>query len=300
MSHWKQQKEVGGSFGIWVLFFIFKLFGANICKIFTSPVLLYFYIFNKKGRVAINEFYANLSTITNKNYKQNNTIKNFFFFGFGVVDRLAIWCNKIPKSKVNPINESSIYDYIDKKIGGIIMTSHLGNFELSRVASKSRTSAVMNIIVDLSNAKKMQKIMQATSNEYNLNIITVESINMATVMMLQEKIEAGEFLVIAGDRTPKDNKNTVKANFLGKQANFPTGAYILAKILGCPTFSIVCLKNKDKYDVYFDLLFKKINFNSKNKQEILSLCATKYANKLEKYTQIAPEQWYNFYDFWRK
>ncbi len=298
MNPWKKQTEVGSSIGLWFLFIIFKIFGSFVCKIFMSPVLLYFYLFKKNTRQSINIFYQKLSSNTGNKYGYFYPIKNFLNFGYGIIDRLSIWNNKIPISQINPINEESIYSYMDKNIGGIIVVSHLGNFEISRVASKNRTLAVMNIIVDSSNAKKIQKIMQATNNDYDFNLISVDNINMQTIILLQEKVELGEFLVIAGDRITDKQSNTIEANFLGDKAKFPIGPYVLAKVLGCPVFNICCLKNNNKYDVYFELLFEKIKFNSRTKDETLKLCVAKYTSTLEKYVKKAPTQWYNFYNFW--
>ena len=124
-------------------------------------------------------------------------------------------------------------------------------------------------------------------------------------MLLSEKIEQGEFIVIAGDRVPvASNPRVTIANFLGAPAAFPIGPYVLASILQCPTYLLFSLQ-QNRYggerkhaEIHFELLRETIRLPPKGRDEALQPLVADYAARLQHYCARAPLQWFNFYDFW--
>ena len=89
--------------------------------------------------------------------------------------------------------------------------------------------------------------------------------------MLHDKIEQGELVIMAADRIPIGNSNRVsKAPFLGKEALFPQGPFILAGLLRCPVFTFLCLKRQGKFVIYFDCFSPGIHYAKSSRDKALT------------------------------
>nr|MDA3849957.1 glycosyl transferase family 2 [Spirochaetaceae bacterium] len=116
----------------------------------------------------------------------------------------------------------------------------------------------------------------------------------------------GNLVIIAADRTAKHNKmKNTPVNFLGEEAWFPQGAFILASLLECPIYYMFALREDDRdlnspYE--FHVYKSKSQFKSsrKERKQTLAKCTQEYAEHLEKLCLEHPFQWFNFFDFWEK
>lgn len=303
-SHnWKTQTERGSLWGIRLMITIYRLLGERICKVVLFPVLLYFYWTGKKTRHSLSNFYQQIQQI-NPEIKAT-PFSNVLSFGFGLVDRLSLWTGRFAIDRIRPHNSEILYDHAATGQGGLIFSSHLGNFELCRAAGRTRFSAKMNVLVDISNAKKINQMMQVVNQEFLADIIPVSQIDIALAVQLKEKVDNGEFVIIAADRVNNINDNkenhSIRVPFLGKTTAFPIGPYVLAKVLDCPVFSLYCFRADDgKYEVFFHRLFDHVQFNRQTRQSAVNEYATRYAEQLGDYCLRYPKQWYNFYDFWKQ
>ncbi len=302
-KHWAQTDERGSLLGILFLLYSFKLLGATVCKLFMSPVLLYFYLFNGTARSNLKAYLVRLNAYfpAAPEASQWHVLKIFFNFGFGIVDRMAAWQGKVSKFKLTKVNNQVFLDLRNKNQGAVIVVSHVGNFEVSRMASGANKGAVFNVFMHTKNAKKFTQAIKKFNPEYALSVIQGDAMNMQMAIELKEKVEAGEFVVIAGDRIPVNNeKGVVEVDFLGEAAKVPIGPYVLAKVLGCPLIGLFCTKQGAGYQVVFESLANKISFGRNNKQLVLQQHAQHYIHTLERQLKLAPLQWYNFHDFWHK
>jgi predicted LPLAT superfamily acyltransferase len=158
----------------------------------------------------------------------------------------------------------------------------------------------INVLVHTKHAEKFNSLLNKSSDNSRLNLIQVTEITAATAMMLNDKIDAGELVIIAADRTPVSNSQRVsRATFLGAEALFPQGAFILAALLKCPVYTVFCLKQQDKYAVYFDHFSDGLHFPRKNREQAIQQVIQRYADRLQTYCIKEPLQWFNFFDFWQ-
>jgi len=116
---------------------------------------------------------------------------------------------------------------------------------------------------------------------------------------LSERVDRGEWIAIAGDRTPTTgHARTSRAPFLGEEAAFSQGPYVLAALMGCPVYLMFCLREGNGHTVYFERFAERIDLPRKDRQATLARLVSQYASRLEYHCIRAPLQFYNFYDFW--
>lgn len=119
-------------------------------------------------------------------------------------------------------------------------------------------------------------------------------------MLLQQKIEDGELVVIAGDRTSSHAQGrVVYAPFMGQEAAFPQGPFILAGLLDCPVYLMFCLREQGRYRVHLERFAETLKGPRAGRMERLQQAVSRYSERLEHYARREPLQWFNFFDFWR-
>ncbi|MEZ9706608.1 glycosyltransferase family 2 protein, partial [Vibrio breoganii] len=119
---------------------------------------------------------------------------------------------------------------------------------------------------------RFNSVMKAVNPQSDLNLIQVTSMGPDTAILLQQKLEQGEWIVIVGDRTSTSKESrSVWAEFLGKEAPFPQGPFMLASVLKAPVFLLFGLRDdsqsKPHFNVYFEHFSNKIELPRKTREQ---------------------------------
>ncbi len=130
-------------------------------------------------------------------------------------------------------------------------------------------------------------------------MIQVDSMGPEAVIMLRDKLAAGEHVAISGDRVSvKHKERSIRVPFLGRPAPFAEGPFILASLLECPVHLLFCLKIGGKYRVSVEPFADPLVLPRKERRAALERTIVRYAERLEAHCLLAPMQWFNFFDFW--
>ena len=300
-KHWADVKEAGASIGMKILYYILVIFGAIPVYIALYPVILYFYLFKSEARKASREYLENLSTsYPELGIKSSPLVgfKHFLQFANLIVDKVQVWMGRLNIDDLGFSGRQLIVDYMSTGTGALLVGSHHGNLEVCRGLSRQVPGVKVNVLVHTKHAMKFNSLLSDVDASNRMNLIQVTDIDPATIILLKEKIDNGEFVVIVGDRVPISSDSTQSAEFLGKEADFPVGPYVLAMLLGCPIVLIFCIKNAGKYTMYFEKFVDKVKRVRKDRDSVFADLAQRYARRLEHYCKLAPLQWGNFFPFW--
>ena len=74
---------------------------------------------------------------------------------------------------------------------------------------------------------------------------------------------------------------------------------MLAGLLKCPVNLMFCLKHKGRYRVILEPFAREVVWRRNNREQVIDDWATLYADRLGYYCLQAPQQWFNFYPFWK-
>jgi len=303
VSHWSKIEERGIVWGMEFLLKVYLIFGRKILQIFLYPVVSYYWLLNSKGRAASQQYLERISVFNNDvdiNKDMKGSYLHFISFANALIDKLAAWSGSLTLDDVQTHGREAVIGHLAQGQGVFIMGSHLGNLEVCRVIAKLRKNITINVLIHSKHTEKFNTVLNKYADSEKLNLIQVTSVNASTAMLLQDKIEAGELVIIAGDRTPVGAKGRVaQADFLGHPASFPQGPFILALLLKCPVFTLFCLKEQDKQVIYFDHFSDGLDIPRKHRTATIQHYVEKYAERLQYYCAKAPLQWFNFYDFWQ-
>lgn len=302
-NHWAQIEERGIVWGMDFLLKVYLLLGRKVLQVFLYPVVSYYWLLNSKGRAASREYLqqlANYQGNASSNVSWRDSYQHFISFANALIDKLAAWSGSLTLDDVESHGREQVVKHLEQGQGVLVLGSHLGNLEVCQVIAKLRKTIKINVLVHTQHTEKFNSLLNKYAESGSLNLISVTDVNAATAMMLQDKIEAGELVIIAADRTPVSGGGRVaSSSFLGRQANFPQGPFILALLLKCPVFTLFCLKEKHKQVIYFDHFSDQMKVSKKQRTAAIQQAVDAYAKRLQQYCIKAPLQWFNFYDFWQ-
>ena len=194
--------------------------------------------------------------------------------------------------------------------GAMLITSHLGNMEFLRcLATKGETGVdrriPVTVVMNLSTTSHFNQTLGSLNGRCTLDIINADDIGMDSLEKMQESLEQGGLVVLAGDRTSASAPDRcISVSFLGRQAPFPAGSFLLAGLLKVPVYFVFSLREPGsffapKYNMFVNKASVSFDCPRQERKERARELCSQFARLLERYCTAYPFQWYNFFDFWR-
>jgi len=302
-KHWAQMEERSVIWGMRFLLRVYLLFGRTVLQVFLYPVVIYYWLLNRPARLASQAYLDRLVQFAPDLTLHGGllwSVRHFISFANAIIDKLAAWSGALSRDDVRYFGREALVARLRLGQGVVLLGSHLGNLEVCRVIADFDKTLRINVLVHTKHAEKFNRLLNQTSDNSRLNLIQVTEITAATAMLLNDKIDAGELVIIAADRTPVGGQQRVsKAEFLGAEALFPQGPFILAALLKCPVYTVFCLKQQGKHVIYFDHFSELLDIPRKTRGQAMQQTIQRYAERLQAYCLKEPLQWFNFFDFWR-
>lgn len=315
-SHWSGEKEKKGS--LWQMrfvFFLYRILGFKGFRFFLHPVAFFFFLFSPSSRRISRDFQEKVARQKNCGQKVSGLqiYRHFFSFSHALIEKLAAWAGDLHSSKLIEMTQdiTSLKEALQKKQGAVILCSHLGNVEMLRALANNESGDYIpefqvQSVVDFSVTSNFNQLLKEVNPESMVKLINASSIGPDSIIYLRQRIEAGDLVVIAADRTARNNrqKNT-ELTFLGQEAAFPQGAFVLAILLEAPVYYMFGLRQQDlnySSPYEFHVYRSKIQFDAarRNRQQCINQATQEFAGYLENLCLEHPLQWYNFFDFWAK
>ncbi|MFZ6730705.1 acyltransferase [Undibacterium sp. Ji42W] len=297
--HWASINEVSFVAGMRFLFWIFKFCGRWPFRIFLYPVLAWYVLTKPAPRRASMAYLQRVNAYAKVAQGWVGVLRHFAAFAENILDKMLLWGGLFDENKVKYAGQEEMHIQVTQKRGGLIVCSHLGNLEMCRVLSRRFPEVKLTVLVHTKHAQAFNRMLAQLDPDSQMNLLQVTEMTPATAMLLADKIAEGGFVVIAGDRIPVAPQPRVAvASFLGRDAAFPVGPYVLASVLQCPVYLLFSLQMDGVPQVCFELFREAIRLPRKGRDEALHCVVADYAARLQYYAVRAPLQWFNFYDFW--
>jgi predicted LPLAT superfamily acyltransferase len=304
-SHWSALQERGVYAGLCFLAAIVKLLGRRACRISLYPIIIYFWASGREGRRASNDY---LARVLDHPPTWRDSLRHFLSFGDRTVETFAAWIALSPKAQL-VFEGAADLQQMEREPGGLLLiVSHYGNIELLRAGLSAELRARLTAFVHSDNAVQFNRVLARFQPEAALNTLQVTEVGPDTMLDLQRRIDNGEWIAIAGDRTPVKGQGqaggrVTRVPFLGSEAPFPIGPYVIAGLLGCPVYTMFCVRDEhtNRHRVLFEKLADRITLpRGRGKDVVITEHAAQYADRLGALCKKQPYLWYNFFDFWEQ
>ena len=298
---WWKRQERGGTFFLRLSLFLAQILPEFALKLIVKIVVWFYYIFSKNERENIAEFRRNLSVFAgSQTLKGTSVFSHFEAFGGAICDKFRVWKGKIKDDELEIIDLERIKsELIGAQKGQILLTAHLGNVEICKALAARVKGFRMVILTYDENSRKFNEVLREISkNDGSVRMMAVNKLDVAAMLELKNIVESGEHIGIMGDRTPLGGDKAARVKFLGKEAGFNYGPYLIAGILGVKISSLWCQKIDGKFRIELVPLASAVKLG-RDKAASARQYLQIYVRELENRCKQTPTQWFNFFDFWR-
>jgi len=255
-------------------------------------VVPFYMLFRRKGYLSIYRYFRKQHRYPAMK-SLFKTYRNHYLFGQMMFDRFAVYAGQKKFEVDNPENDLFL-ERVDASQGCVIAGAHVGNPELCGYLLCQQTKRINSMIYG-GEAKEVQRNRFRTLNENNVRLIPVSE-DMSHIFIINEALTNGEMVSMPCDRAFGSAK-TVECDFLNGKADFPVGAFVLALRFNVPVIALFVLKvSASRYRIH---VVRVPILQEGSKREQINQMIRSFAAILEGIVKQYPEQWFNFYPFWK-
>jgi predicted LPLAT superfamily acyltransferase len=300
--HWSRIPEATFAPGIRVLLALYSVFGRRAFRAALWPVVLWYALARPAARRASAEYLGRLrqaSDGTTPAPTFAGTLRHFAAFAEALLDKLLVWGGRLEALRYELHGAAALREALAAGRGAVLVTAHIGNFELCQVLATRYTPVRINVLMHTANTARFNALLERQRLAERLCLIPVDGLGPATAALLAQRVDAGELVAIAGDRLLADGAGgSLATPFLGQPAAFPIGPYVLAAALGCPLIALFATRHGEMYRISVEQLAERVILPRQGRPEALRALLERFVALLEAECRAAPLQWFNFYPFW--
>jgi predicted LPLAT superfamily acyltransferase len=300
-SHWADLGETTFTAGIGFLSRVHRWFGRWPFRVCLYPVVLFYWLTSTTARRASLEYLQRVQQahgVFARKPGHWTSLRHFCCFAETLLDKTLAMSGRYPPERLAFEGEQAIVEQMESGVGGVIVTAHLGCLELLQASASWRPDLKINILVHTAHAQRFNRILARLNPEAQVRLLQVTGFNAPTAMLLADRVAAGEWIAIAGDRIPVTGDRLLQVPFLGRLAAFPAGPYLLASLLHCPVYMMACVHAGAGYTAHVSKFADRIQLPRAQRVQVMTQYAAAFAHWIEERLRESPLDWFNFYPFW--
>lgn len=290
MSGWDGRSK-GNPLGYRIFISLLRWGGVPAAYFLLRFVVLYYIWFNPKVTQPLKELY--LKRLRFHPRKSRRLIRrNIYIFGQTLIDKIVVMSGGKHKYVIERTGGHYLNELAEGGKGGILVSAHLGNWELAGHLLQ-RLDSVINIVMYDGEAEQIKQYLEQVTGPKTFHIIFIRE-DMSHIYEMSAALQRNELICIHADRFVKGNR-TVEHDFLGSSAHFPLGPFVLASKLRAPVCFVFAVK-KSTYTYHF-YGFPPRTYEGRGLTGAMTMLED-YVALLEEKVKQYPEQWFNYFDFW--
>ena len=289
---WTGQSR-GPQWGVKIFLRILKAFGYWPAYLLILPVSFVYYIRDKETKIALTEFRTQLGLTTTR----FSMWKHFFAYSMAYLHRTGFFQRGTRGLKVAVVGEQSIAEAL-KKSGVIILSAHIGAWEIGGNLLVDRIHAPVNILAAERDMGPLAELDSDLFKARRVSVVNVDQDPLSLSLTIRDALKRKEIIAALGDRFVSEG-SLVTIDFLGRETQFPQGIFEIAMMYRVPIIPVFTLRTG--LSSYTFIARDEIRVQPKSRAErgeVLKESITKYVREVEKIAREYPEQWYNFFPYW--
>jgi predicted LPLAT superfamily acyltransferase len=261
----------------------------------------YFILFPRRVAVSV-RFYSALFPRRGGLYHFWCAWRQFHNFTHVYMDRILL----LDEQNLTITHEGWNYleDAVNRKIGGIILMSHVGNWEIAAhsLRIQGRNNPQMKLLLYLGQKHKdqIEHTQKESLVQSGVKIIVVEEEGGTPTDIVEgiNFLKAGGLVSLTGDRLWRKDQRSVPVRFLGHEAFLPETPFVFALLSGTPLFIFFAFRTCKQTYLFQNLPPEYVHANDRNdRQEAIRRAAQTYADCLEEKVRQHPLEWFHFEPF---
>lgn len=293
-TRWQDVAEKGSVIGIRILVGLVTTLGRRVTRVVLHLVAGWYLAFHPVVRAASRDYLLRLRGRAST----GDVYRHVLCFARVTLDRVFLARGMTAPFVLSYDGEHHLRSVPSTGRGALVILAHLGSFEVLRASGELRALPI-SFLGYFRNARMINGALRALNPTMDAGLIRIEPENPTFVLDVEERITAGGIVATMGDRVGHDGKAVV-VPFLGAPAAFPTGPYLLAAAIGCPVYlAFGVYEEPNRYSLRCEPFADRVVLPRASRADALAAYASRYAERLEHQCRLAPDNWFNFFPFWR-
>ncbi len=288
-------KAKGSTLGNFIFIKIISALGPFPAYILCIIVAFHYAIFDREGIDALCIFRKKLGL---KSTHLWHLFRHFYSFGMALIDRVTFLVRKNPPFKYTYINEDYISNTLNLGKGVILLSAHIGNWDVAGNLLFDRLYKCINIIMLDNERRDIKSIYNSITEKRRFKTIEVSKDGMNMMISVRRALKNNEIVCFHGDRV--FGSTGAILTLFGGDARFPDGPFRIAAITGAPIIPVFTMKTGMRH--YTFIAYSPITFNNisdENRNNLIRQAMESYISVLEDVVRKYPYQWFNFHNVWK-
>jgi predicted LPLAT superfamily acyltransferase len=263
------------------------LYGILAC------VVPFYMLFSRKGYLSIYRYFRRRFAFSPfRSFLK--TFHNHFVFGQCLLDKFAVYAGR-NDFKIVFTGYDEYIRLINSDKGFIIASAHVGNLELGGYLLFHGNKSAHTLVFSGEGGELMKNRAKAMARN-NLFMIPLSN-DLSHVFVIKDVLARGNIVSVLCDRNMSNMKHS-EYTFLGEQADFPMGIFTLAAQWNVPVLSMFVVK--ESFRRYHAYMQPVVADTQGKRTEVVDSYIKAFIRQLENIVRMYPEQWFNFYAFWKE
>ena len=295
-GHWQSRPEGGGRFALWLIRTIALHGGRRLGRFCLYPITLYFFLRRGPERRASRQY---LQRVFGRPPTVWQVLRHIHCFPATTLDRIFLLAHGERPFRIETEGLALLDERIAQGRGVLLFGSHQGSFEALRAIGARRPEMSLRVVLDKQKTPAMTDLLEALAPQVGASVIDAAQDGTTIVLAMAEACQGGALVAMLADRG-RGHEVLRRTGFLGSPAPFPVSPWLLAHALQVPV--VLCFGlylGGNRYRLVFEPFCDRVEVPRQARGPALDALIARYAQRLEHYVQVAPYNWFNFYDFWQ-
>ena len=269
--------------------------GRPATRALLYPICLYYLVSSRPAGRAIGPY---LTRALERPINWRDLYRQYHCFASTLLDRVYLLAGQGRHFDIDIRGLDVLKERLARGQGCLLLGSHLGSFEIVRAIGLARRDVEIKILMYEQHTPMIRDLFRDLNPAVANSVI--QSGSPHTMLQVKECLDRGGVVGILADRLLKQDRAT-PCRFFGQLARFPAGTMWLASILQVPVMLFFGLyRGGNRYEVHFELFADEVRIDRRHRDQEVQQWTQRYADRLEHYCRLAPDNWFNFYDFWEE
>ena len=284
-------KSRGGKFGHQFFVWTVRLLGVRCAYVFLAFIVIYFIPFAPKATKAI--WYYNRRRRGLGFFASIKELYCYYFvFGQTLIDKIAMKGGLTERYNYKFDNYDRFLEILNSGQGVVMIGAHIGCWEAGAGFFGGYGKRINIVMLDAEHKQIKEVLDENACSENNYKIIPLNQDIIEAMVQIKIALNNGEYICFNGDRYMAED-NLTKVEFLGAEAQLPTGPFKIATKCRVPIVFYYAMRESG---CSYRFIFEEPVMEKRGSIESL---VEQYRASLERVVTKYPRQWFNFYDFWR-